>query len=505
MSDRPNIVWLFSDQHRAEVFGAAGHPIVHTPHLDRLAAEGVLFEDAYCQAPLCVPARVSLLTERYVRDHGAFDNDSQLRADLPTMPQAIRGAGYETAAIGKMHLFPTPADVRDGLGRMHELGFTDVHEAIGKLSSGLVRTSYSDYLAEHGYLEAYQEFMRERSPLIRMGRADDPQYEGKPTWVVDPVPLPPEHYLDTYIGRQAVRWLESRSGEDPFFLWVGFPGPHDPWDAPEEYMARYRDADIPLDSTRRPDVPDDGPLRTLLDTFLDYSSSDTLTDARIREVRRHYFANVTVIDDAIGEIIAALERQGLDENTWIVYSADHGEMLGTHGLLNKMVFYDPAVRVPLVVRPPGGASTARRVRGLVEHVDLAATLRAIAGDAPLPGSAGRPFDDVLAGADLVARDHVVSENHGFAMVRTDRHKLVVYERDQQPVQLFDLHDDPMEDHNRIDDPAYRGVVADLMTDYVRPFLATEPVRERADLVERAGRMGVGVKDMNPQDVRTRGQ
>ncbi|AYY11819.1 DUF4976 domain-containing protein [Actinobacteria bacterium YIM 96077] len=499
MSDRPNIVWLFSDQHRADVLGAAGHPVVRTPHLDRLAEEGVLFDDAYCQAPLCVPARVSLLTERYVRDHGAFDNDCEPRSDLPTLPQAIRNVGYDTVAVGKMHLFPTPGDLDEGLGRMRELGFTEVYEEIGKLSSGLVRTGYTDYLAAHGYLETYREFMRERSPLIRMGRADDPDYEGKPTWVVDPCPLPPEHYLDAYVGRQAARWIDSRSESDPFFLWVGFPGPHDPWDAPDQYVEKYRDDEIPLDSTKRPEVPGSGPLSTLLNTFLDYSSSDTLTDQRIREVRRHYYANVTVIDDAIGEIVAALERQGLDENTWIVYSADHGEMLGTHGLLNKMVFYDPAVRVPLVVRPPGGASSGRRVSGLVEHVDLSATLRAIAGADEIPDGAGRSFRDVFSGSDVAGRDHVISENHGFAMFRTNRYKLVIYERDLQPVQLFDLHMDPIEDHDLVDDPAYQEVVADLMNDHVRPFLATQPARPGPDLVERSGRMGLGLRDTSPQD------
>lgn len=489
MSNPPNIVLLFSDQHRADVLGAAGHPIVQTPNLDRLAGEGALFEDAYCQAPVCAPSRVSLLTERYVRDHGAFENDVDARRDLPTMVQAIRDVGYDTVAIGKMHFFLHYPDVNDGLERMSELGFTQVHEEVGKLSAGFVRTGYTDYLAQHGLLETYQQFVAERNPLWRLSDHEDFGREGKPTWVVDPIPLPPEHYVDTYVGRRAAEWIESRTTDAPFFLWVGFPGPHDPWDAPDEYVEQYRGLDIPLDSTRRPDVPEEGPLRPFLESFLAYSSSDTLTDDRIREVRRHYFANVTAVDDAIGRIMAALERRGLADDTWIVYTTDHGEMLGTHGLLNKMVFYDPAVKVPLLVRPPGG-SDARRLGGLVELVDLSATLRVIALAGEVPESAGRSFHGVFSGSDLSSRDRVVSENYGFGMWRTSRHKLVVYERDQLPVQLFDLHEDPDEDRNLVNEPAYAAVIEELMERHVRPFLATTPLRPGPDLVERSGQLGI---------------
>ena len=300
----PNILWLLTDQHRADVIGSAGHPVVRTPNLDALASQGTSFDGAYCMGPLCMPSRTSLLTGRYVRDHGVVNNRTEMSEPLPTVVQSIRDAGYLTAAIGKMHLYPHLGSVADGLDIMHGYGFEHVNEVGGKLASTKVRSSYTDHLAELGLLDTYRDFARRRAPIVSF--LPNPPTGRKPTWAVDPTPLPSAAYIDNWVGEQAVDWIGSVDGERPFFLWVGFPGPHDPWDAPAEYVEQYRDAEITLDTTRRPEVPADGPLKEFLDTFLAYSTSQTLTDERAIEVRRHYFANVTLIDAAIGRIIEAL-------------------------------------------------------------------------------------------------------------------------------------------------------------------------------------------------------
>jgi arylsulfatase len=466
---RPNVVWLISDQHRADVLGAAGHAAVRTPNLDGLAAEGTLFEHAYSQGPQCIPSRASLVTGRYVRDHGATGNRSSLAGGLHPVVEAIRDVGYHTAVVGMMHLYPHRPDIADGLTKMRGYGFAEVHQIAGKLSSGWVRSDYTDHLARHGLLEAYRDFVRARLPQASGGTAS----ELTPMWTVDPSPLPAAHYIDTWVGDRAAGWIASADRQRPFFLWVGFAGPHDPWDAPAEAVEAYRDADIALDTTVRPEVPPDGPFKALAETVLSYCGSAGATDERIREVRRHYLANVTVIDAAIGRIVAALRDRGLDDSTWIVYSADHGEMLGSHGLFGAMVFYDAAVRVPLIIRPPGGGP-ARRFADLVEHIDLSATLLDIAGARPLPNAPGRTLADLAEGSKGTGRSVVISENLGFGMWRTERYKLVVHERQQLPVQLFDLVTDPDEDHNLVGDPGYSDVIGDLMHDYVRRFLAGGP-------------------------------
>jgi arylsulfatase A-like enzyme len=174
----------------------------------------------------------------------------------------------------------------------------------------------------------------------------------------------------------------------------------------------------------------------------------------------------------------------LDDNTWVVYSTDHGEMLGSHGLFNKMVFYEPSVRVPLIIRPPGGGP-ARRFGGLVEHVDLTSTLVELAGAKPLPDAQGRSLAGVLAGSAAAGsaaagsaaagsaaagRDVVVSENFGFGMWRTDRYKLVVHESQRAAVQLFDLSADPDEDNDLIGDPEHADLADELLRTHVMPFL-----------------------------------
>jgi arylsulfatase len=486
MSGRPNIILLMTDQHRADVLGVAGNTTVATPNLDLMASRGFAFRHAYCQGPLCVPARASLLTERYVRHHGATDNDYPADFELPTVPQAMAAAGYETAAIGKMHFYPHTPDIREGKQLMHSLGFDEVYEEVGKAASAKVETDYSDYLRARGTLDLHRDFVRARTARAKAaaskGFADGPL----PPWTVEPSPLPVDDYLDNYIGRRIVTWLQTRRSEQPFFLWAGFAGPHAPWDAPTPYVDRYRASDISLDgdSTRRPEVPDSGPLATYLRTFLGLSASETLSDERIRTVRRHYYAGVSLIDDCIGQILAQLDASGLADNTWVVYTSDHGEMLGTHGLLNKEVFYEPAVRIPLIMQPPGG-TTGRVIDSLVEHVDLSATLRDIASAPTIPSSAGQSLLPALSDGGA-HRDVVVSENFGFGMWRTATHKLVVYEKESMPVQLFDLTRDPLEDHNVVDDPRYAGVVDDLMTRYVKPFLSTPARCGEPDLVERGG-------------------
>jgi arylsulfatase len=472
-SARPNILVLLSDQHRADILGAAGHPVVQTPNLDDLASQGALFERAYCQGPLCVPSRVSLLTGRYVRDHGVTNNASRLATGLRAVVEAIKEVGYHTAAIGEMHLYPYLPDVADGLTTMRGYGFAEVSQIAGKLASGQVRSEYSDHLARHGLLDTYRDFMRARAPAARDERTTPAGLE--PLWNVDPSPLPAAHYIDRWVGEKTAGWIESADRRRPFLLWVGFPGPRHPWDAPAEFVERYRDADIALEDAGRPDVPGDGPFKALAEAAFRLSGSGAATDETVREVRRHYFANLTVIDAEIGRIVGALRRRELDGSTWIIYSSDHGEMLGSHGLFGSMVFYEQSVKVPLIIRPPGGGLDSRFAE-LIEQVDLSATLLDIAGAKPVPGAPGRTLADVAEGSRATGRSVVVSENFGFGMWRTERYKLVVHERQQLPVQFFDLIDDPDENHNLVSDPGYGDVVGDLMHDYVRRFLASSSFR-----------------------------
>jgi arylsulfatase A-like enzyme len=364
--------------------------------------------------------------------------------------------------------------VDDLAPRLQALGFAEVMET-GDKFSGDTPNRYTDMLRGRGLLDAYRKHIADRS---YQGERETGRDATKcvPMWDSTPMPVPLDAYIDAWHGEAAVRWLEAYARDEPFFLFVGFPGPHDPWDAPQAAVDRYAGIDVAMPgSTRRPDPTKAGTYGRLLQAFLHLSDTTTMTDDAIRGMRRAYSADVTVIDDAVGRIVGALDATGRPADTWIVYTSDHGEMGGNHGLMSKCVLYDPAVRVPLIIRPPRGC-TPRVVDALVEHLDVPATLRDIAASPDLPRSEGRSLLGFVDGRDPDARDVSISENWGFASFETDRYKLVVDEDACAACQLFDLEADPHEDENVIADTAYASVLDELMETQVRPFLATAPAR-----------------------------
>ena len=261
----PNILLVMSDQHRADMMGCAGDPSVLTPSLDALAAEGVRFSRVSCQGPLCMPSRASFMTERYVRDHGVYTNWAEIPEDSPTYVWALREAGYHTSLLGKAHLYLdeklTVSHIDDMAGRLEALGFAEVFETGDKFVSK-IPSRYTDYLAARRPPRRLQEAHRRpqlpgrerRRPERDQVRADvgldaDAAARWRPTSTPG-------------TACEAVQWIERYDRAEPFFLFVGFPGPHDPWDAPEEAVQRYRDVDISMPrSTRRPDRRGHGSLR----------------------------------------------------------------------------------------------------------------------------------------------------------------------------------------------------------------------------------------------------
>jgi arylsulfatase len=474
----PNVLLIMSDQHRADMMGCAGDASVITPSLDALAAEGVRFSRVACQGPLCMPSRASFMTERYVRDHGVYTNWEEIAPDTPTYAWALREAGYHTSLLGKAHLYLDEklriSHIDEAAGRLEAVGFAEVFETGDKFAPK-ARNKYTDHLAARGLLDSYRRYIADRS---YQGEKEDGRGATKcvPMWDSTPMPIPLDAYVDTWHGMEAVRWIEQYERDEPFFLFVGFPGPHDPWDAPAEAVARYDGVDISMPgSTTRPVVEGTGRYAGLLKGFLGLSDTESMSDDAIRGMRRAYAADISVIDHAVGLMVAALERKGLLDDTWIVYTSDHGEMGGNHGLMSKCVMYRQAVRVPLIIRPPGGCAP-RVVDALVEQLDVPATVREIAGAPGIPESEGRSLLACLRGAPPPERAVSVSENWGFACFETERHKLVVDEDALSPCQLFDLAEDPEEDHDLLAAPEAGAAVDELMELHVRPFFSTPPAR-----------------------------
>ena len=432
---RPNILFIMPDQLRPDFLGCYGAGFIETPSIDALANDGVRYENCYSEHPVCVPARVSLMTGMNAVRAGVLDNRSFLRPDyrdcgLCTWPELLAGIGYRTAAIGKMHFYPWDA----------RLGFQDRIVAEDKCW-GFIEDDYWRFLADRGF--------------GKMDIADVPDYHANFGALVSPHPW--DCSVDHFVGSEAVRWIDEYDGEDPFALMVGFPGPHNPYDPSDDY-ATFRPEDMPEPRAAVPEdivamgrprsrLPSEGPGNS----WYGIDNNGEPTHDTFLLWRAFYAGLVAQIDREVGEIAAALRRKGILDDTVVIFASDHGDYLGDHGLSGKGTFYDSGCRVPLVVRHPGIPSGTRH--DLVTLTDITASMLAIAGcdrpdysdSLPLPG---------LGLADESQRDSIVSVlNSGWA-IYDGEWKLCKYRGGSH---LFNLPEDPDEQNNRARDAECRDV------------------------------------------------
>jgi arylsulfatase A-like enzyme len=469
-----NVVLIMPDQQRFDSLGCAGNKLLSTPNIDRVAAEGTLYSRAYSQSPLCQPARASFLTGRYPNQHGCVVNERGFPGPTDAnFLHSLRAGGYHVASVGKVHVGVVPR----GQPRFEHLqgyGFDEMDEVFGKMAYLKAESRYTELLREAGVLDAFRADLLERiakmaadAPGSFIKPGDAAGVDAKDPWYAAPAPVPPELFIDSYVGDLAVEWLRNYDRDQPFFLWVGFCGPHDPHDAPQAYADRYLEQwdDIPVGSMAPPEATPSAAYNKLLDYFGTYSGTGHMEPDHVRRIRAFYYGNVTLIDDRIGDILRVLDERGLADDTWVVYTSDHGDILGDHQMLAKVLMYDGAVRIPMIVRPPRGA-VARTVDGAVELADAGATILDALGLAPVPGSEARS----LLG-DGGGRPVIHTEVMGFTAIVTERYKYVVERDTGTPCVLFDLETDPDENLNLAADPASASLRDHLYGEHIKPFLA----------------------------------
>ena len=453
---KPNILFIFNDQHRHDVMGCAGHPLVQTPNLDRIAGDGARFSRTWCQSPVCQPSRASVITGRYTEDLDIYANTRDFDPEWPTVMQSLQSAGYETATVGKTHYhgYPSretlatnesPYDLRNYSAFVKRFGWDYVLEEYDKYAhlSPQVRSPYTDYLQEQGLLEEYRKQIRS-------------VYRLTPThWRGETSRIPQEHDLSSFIGDHAMNWLSTRDDSKPFFLKLAFVQPHVPLIDDPIWADHYRAADIVLPEQQPAVAPNDA-WQTWLDVLNKHSQVQTMDEAFIRNGIRHYLGMVSLIDQKIGEVVALLESQGQLDNTWIVYSSDHGEMLGEHHLWAKLNFYEGSVQVPLIVRPPAGGD-GRVVEELVELTDVTATLADIGGVLPPAGCRGASLLPTFTNA-APQREFARSRISSYSAVRNSRYRFTMEVKSGTPCELFDLEADPGELTNLINESGYSSTI-----------------------------------------------
>jgi choline-sulfatase len=421
-TDQPNFLFIMADQLSAPALPAYGHPVVKAPHIDALARESVLFEQAYCNFPFCAPSRIAMLTGQLPSRLGAYDNGAEVSSTVPTIMHYLRARGYHTSLSGKMH-FIGP----DQLHGYEERLTTDIYPGdFSTTPDWSVKGMPLSGISFRGVVEA---------GLCKRNLQID---------------------FDEQVHHEAMRKLYALGrgpAKRPFMLTVSYTHPHNPFNTTQAYWDRYDHEEIDLPAV--PHIPyearDPHSKRHYLLTRMDEYD---MTDERIRMARHAYYGMVSYFDDKVGELLGALDDAGLAENTVVVLTADHGEMLGERGMWYKMCLFERAMRVPLLFRLPAGARTARRVARPVSHLDVLPTMLELAVDAPaslVEAIDGHSLVPLMRGNedgeahDIYAEYTAEGAIAPCLMVRSGTHKYIWSEPDGG--QLFDIANDPHEREN----------------------------------------------------------
>jgi arylsulfatase A-like enzyme len=500
---RPNILWIIADQLRADHVGFGGNPIVRTPNLDALAARGTVFDWAWVANPICMPNRCSMLTGRMPSAHGVIFNDRSLTPGANTFARELVGAGYRTALIGKSHIqhglsrnvvrpqrqaptlhdpYPAGWDTlenaeryRDGAPEITDFyGFQHVEFAIG----------HGDAVTGHHYRWALERGA-DPAQLPQSWGPGSPARERYPGWwqVYQPE-LPEEYHSTTFVTEQTVAWLEAHAASQapaPFFLQCSYPDPHHPFTPPGRWWNAYRSDDMPVPATFD-DPLTNAPAHLRFIRSLPPSDNPVQMFGPTRDVVQHAmaaeFGLIEMMDTGIGKVIAALERLGMMNDTIVVFTSDHGEMFGDHGLMLKATMhYQGCLKVPLVIARPGGS--AARTRSLASSLDLAQTFLELADVAPFADMQGKSLVPLLDDPGATVRDCVLVEED-FPLARdgaplprrsrtliTERYRYSRYSTGD--VEIYDLTNDAQELRNLATDTGsgeLRSELAERMLDAI---------------------------------------
>lgn len=415
---RPNVLIIHTDQHRQDCIGAYGNMQVRTPHLDTLAADGVLHTRHFCSYPVCTPSRYSLISGQYVHQHLGWNNYCTLPAGIPTFPRLLKQAGYKTAAVGKMHYTPAYLDV----------GFSQMTLA-EQDGPGRFEDDYHEYLREQGLLDQI-DLTDQRSEYRRHAGNDYWQ-----TFGAGPSDLPLEHHSTSFITRHAVNALKDWS-EGGNLLMVGYIKPHYPFDPPKTYSDMYDPDKLDLlpgytDLVHDPSAETKG-----------YFEHKRLSPEALRRVMAMYYATITQIDDSVGLLIKQLKLQNMYSNTLIIFTSDHGEYLGYHHLLLKgFRMFEPLMKIPLIIKPVNGSIGV--CDQLSSNTDIAAYILKTCGVEAASGMSKHGLMLGENGRPFIVAESMQGSGQVEYMLRTERYKLILEGNTDKAV-LYDLVEDPYE-------------------------------------------------------------
>jgi len=483
MAQKPyNILLVSSDHHRGDSLGLLGHPMAHTPHLDKLAQQGVLFRRAYSECPVCIPARMTIMTglrPGSTEDSIGYNYYKECSPLLKeqTLPRILGREGYQTQAIGKMHFFP----------QRRRYGFDNmIIEEEGRQLPGLVKDDYEMWLQDNGFAgEFHSHGVTNNESNCRIWH------------------LPERAHPTNWTAREACRWVNRRDPGSPFFLWMSFSAPHPPFTPPLAYWELMRD--IPVPEPARGDWDEPGRVPADLVRIRTTGNFDRTRGLRYEKSVRAYYALVAQIDFQISVVVGMLRENGLLDSTIILYIADHGDLLGDFGSFSKRVFYEGPANIPFILVLPPGHPDRRcgEVCGNPAGLqDVMPTLLDAAG-LRVPGditgvSAMDGLRDRARGRELVHGDYTKGpDTQDASHMITDGHMKYIWYNEGNIEQLFDLERDPREQTNLAAQPAHASLVAEW-----RERLVAVLEEERSPDVRDGKLVGIPYPELDEVELRS---
>lgn len=513
MTKRPNFLFIITDQHRADHLGCYGNTVVQTPNIDGLAAQGTRWDRFYVANPICMPNRASIMTGRMCSAHGARHNGIPLSKDHTTFVELLRDAGYSTGLIGKSHLqsftgLPAtntfePADgltapsphLRDAKKNNRHTPEYDL-EDITRWDRPLADRINADFYGfDHVEVAADHADRASGDYLLwaRQQRADFDHLVGPdnalPGKSVDApqawrTAVPEELYSTNWIADRSEAWLAERKDEDaPFFLQMSFPDPHHPFTPPGKYWDMYDPAQMELPATfGKGDLP---PIKAMQEAMQngadprDNQSPFAVTEDEARAIIALTYGMITMIDDAIGRVLKQLDALGLGDDTVVIFTSDHGDYMGDHGLMLKLLLhYQGIIRVPFIWHDPTAPTHGQVDQGLGSSIDIATTILARAGIQPYNGIQGRDLQSSAPPEAVIVEEDSQRLMTGFdrpqrvRTVITDQFRMSLREGEDWH-ELYDLARDPGEVENLYDHPDARPIRHQLCEIMIRRMIALQ--------------------------------
>ncbi|HLX28285.1 MAG TPA: sulfatase-like hydrolase/transferase [Casimicrobiaceae bacterium] len=466
MSNHPNIILFITDQQRSDTISALGAPWMRTPTLDRLVAEGAAFTHCFTTSPICVGARASLFSGCFPHMLNVYRNFDQWE---PSWVRWLTEAGYHCASIGKMHI--NPYDAKGGFHQRFPVENKD-RALFLEEPERAIYDEWDKALNAHGVIKP--------SRYTRFANNPEGFRHALGAFVWD---LPEALHSDNFIGDTALWWLEQRRAVHPLFLHIGFCGPHPPYDPVQRYLDLYDNIAIPVPEVADHDLRGQTPALHALRETMEIGNFDSVawrsgaSKKDLLRLRRHYAANITMIDEKIGEILEVLDRRGYLRDAVVIFTSDHGDNLGEHRHIQKHNMYEGAVRVPLIITSPGRIAEGRTIDQFVQWIDIAPTILDCAGVTvpenwesrslwPLIEDNGNSLVERDAVYAELARDHIQRDAELMVM-RRDRKWKVVFYLGQSCGELYDLESDSGEANNLWESPQHREVRDELVGKVLR--------------------------------------